>query len=90
MTNQTIVATDAITVTVNGEQNYIRNFSTGETVVYHAMDSKSMEALKKIGFLAGYTGTLVHDHEIALYHFGTDHAECNVHIILYFLLKSDK
>jgi transposase len=28
-------------------------------------------------------GILVHDHETALYHFGTDHAECNVHIIRY-------
>ena len=83
LSNQAVVATDATTVTVNGEQNYIRNFSTEETVVYHAMDSKSIDALKKIGFLAGYSGTLVHDHETALYHFGTDHAECNVHIIRY-------
>ena len=29
------------------------------------------------------TGTLVHDHETALFHFGTDHAECNVHILRY-------
>ena len=36
-----VVATDATTVTVNGEQNYIRNFSTGDTVVYHAMGWKS-------------------------------------------------
>ena len=62
---QDVVATDATTVTVNGEQNYIRNFSAEDTVVYHAMDSKSIEALK------------------GLYHFGTDHAECNVHIIRY-------
>ncbi len=33
--------------------------------------------------LLRYAGTLVHDHETALYHFGTDHAECNVHIIRY-------
>ena len=26
---------------------------------------------------------LVHDHETALYHFGSDHAECNVHVIRY-------
>lgn len=80
---QDVVATDATTVTVNGEQNYIRNFSAGDTVVYHAMNSKSIEALKKLDFLKQYAGTLVHDHETALYHFGTDHAECNVHIIRY-------
>lgn len=80
---QDVVATDATTVTVNGEQNYIRNFSAGDTVVYHAMNSKSIEALKGLDFLGQYAGILVHDHETALYHFGTDHAECNVHIIRY-------
>ena len=81
--NQSTVATDATPVTVNGKQNYIRNFSTKDTVVYHAMSSKSIEALKKIDFLNNYSGMLLHDHETALYHFGTDHAECNVHIIRY-------
>lgn len=80
---QDVVATDATTVTVNGEQNYIRNFSAEDTVVYHAMDSKSIKALKGLDFLNRYAGILVHDHETALYHFGTDHAECNVHIIRY-------
>lgn len=47
------------------------------------MNSKSIEALKGLNFLGQYAGILVHDHETALYHFGTDHAECNVHIIRY-------
>lgn len=81
--NQSVVATDATTVTVDGEQNYIRNFSIKDTVVYHAMGSKSIEALKELDFLKQYAGILLHDHETALYHFGTDHAECNVHIIRY-------
>ena len=81
--NQNVVATDATTVTVNGEQNYIRNFSTQNTVVYNAMKSKSIKALGEIPFLAAYSGILVHDHETALYHYGTDHAECNVHILRY-------
>lgn len=81
--NQEVVATDATPVTVNGKQNYIRNFSIKNSVVYHAMNSKSIEALKELDFLKRYTGTLLHDHETALYHFGTEHAECNVHIIRY-------
>lgn len=87
---QPVVATDATTVTVNGKQNYIRNFSTEGTVVYHAMDSKSIDALKKIGFLSRYSGLLLHDHETAMYHFGTDHAECNVHIIRYLRKNSEE
>lgn len=81
--NQSIVATDATTVTVDGKQNYIRNFSTKDIVIYYAMNSKSIKALEKIEFLKKYSGFLLHDHETALYHFGTDHAECNVHIIRY-------
>ena len=77
------MATDATTITVNEKQNYIRNFSMENTAVYRAMKSKSIDALKKLEFLRQYGGTLLHDHETALYHFGTDHAECNVHMIRY-------
>lgn len=88
--SQSVVATDATTVTVNGKQNYIRNFSTEGTVVYHAMNSKSIDALKEIGFLSQYSGLLLHDHETAMYHFGTEHAECNVHIIRYLRKNSEE
>lgn len=81
--NRKVVATDATTITVDGKQNYIRNFSNGQTVVYHAMKSKTIDEMKELYFLKKYTGPLVHDHETALYHFGTEHAECNVHIIRY-------
>ena len=81
--NQSVVATDATTITVNGKQNYIRNFSIDKTVIYHAMKNKTIAALEKIGFLKKYTGILVHDYETALYHFGTDHAECNIHLLRY-------
>ena len=36
--NEKIVATDATTVTINGKQNYIRNFSMKDTVIYKAMN----------------------------------------------------
>lgn len=83
MLNQNVVATDATVVTVDGEQNYIRNFSNRDTVVYNAMKSKSIDALRELALLNNYAGILLHDHETALYHFGTDHVECNVHIIRY-------
>ena len=81
--DQEAVAADATPVTVNGEQNYIRNFSIQDTVVYRAMKSKSLKALEKLDFLKKYTGILIHDHETALYHFGTEHGECNVHLLRY-------
>ena len=81
--NQAVVATDATVVTVNGKQKFIRNFSIESTVVYHAMKDKKINTMQKLNFLERFSGILVHDHETALYHFGIDHAECNVHIIRY-------
>ena len=45
--NHEVVLTDATTATVNGEQNYVRNFSIEKAVVYRAMKSKAIDALKK-------------------------------------------
>ena len=88
--NQGVVATDATPVTVNGKQNHIRNFSIQETVVYRAMKSKSLNTLGKLDLLKKYTGILIHDHETALYHFGTDHGECNVHLLRYLKKNSEE
>ncbi len=87
--NQPVVATDATTVTVNGIQQYVRNFSIENAVVYHGMQQKTIEALHQIPLLESYTGILVHDHETALYHFGTGHAECNVHLLRYLRKNSE-
>ena len=70
----TVVATDATTVSLNGKQSYIRNISDEKTVVYYGMEKKTKEALGEIPFFNSYAGTLLHDHETALYQYGTDHA----------------
>ena len=81
--NQRVVLTDATVISVNGVQSYIRNFSTARSVLYVGMDKKNLENMKKIRFLQSYTGTLIHDHETTLYHFGGGHGECNVHVMRY-------
>lgn len=70
-------------MTVNGKQAYIRNFSSEQAVLYESMEKKDLESLHAIGFLAQYAGNLEHDHETALYHFGSGHGECNVHLLRY-------
>lgn len=81
--NQKVLYTDATVVTVNGVQNYIRNVSSSNSVLYYGMDKKALKCLDKIPALKKFRGVLVHDHETTLYHFGTDHAECNVHLLRY-------
>lgn len=77
------ICTDATPVKTNGEQTYIRNFSTGDYVLYSSCESKNLETLGKFRVLKDFTGVLTHDHETALYHFGTGHGECNVHLERY-------
>lgn len=81
--NEETICTDATVVTVDGKQCYIRNFSSNKAVLYTAMEKKSINALDKIFFLKSYAGTLEHDHETALYHYGKGHGECNVHLLRY-------
>lgn len=78
--NGHVTCTDGTTVSLNGKKTNIRNFSNENSVLYYHTGKKSVAALQKIPFLRKYTGILSHDHETALFHFGTGHAECNVHI----------
>ena len=77
------ICTDATTVKTDGKQSYIRNFSTEKSVLYVGSGKKDLETLEGMEILKKYVGTLTHDHETALYHFGTGHGECNVHLERY-------
>lgn len=78
--NSAMVCTDATTVSTDGKQTYIRNFSTENSVLYCSSEKKDLDTLGGFPLLDKYTGILIHDHETALYHFGTGHRECNVHL----------
>ncbi|MGL5456518.1 MAG: IS66 family transposase, partial [Enterobacterales bacterium] len=84
------ICTDATTVKTDGKQTYIRNFSTERNVLYSSSESKSLEALGGFKVLKGFAGALTHDHETALYHFGTRHGECNVHLERYLLKNTEE
>lgn len=78
--NSPEICTDATTVSTNGKQTYIRNFSNEKCVLYCGSEKKDLDTLAGLPILSRYTGILTHDHETALYHFGTGHGECNVHL----------
>lgn len=84
------ICTDATTVKTDGKQTYIRNFSTERNVLYCSSESKSLEALGDFKILKEFAGQLTHDHETALYHFGTGHGECNVHLGRYLLKNNEE
>ena len=83
------VYTDGTNITVNGKQAYIRNISTANSVYYAHLEKKNLESMRKLPVLPTYTGTLIHDHETALYHFGIEHGECNVHLLRHLVKNTE-
>ncbi len=88
--NSAEICTDATVVNTNGKQSYIRNFSTENTVLYCSSGKKDLDALSGFPVLKKYTGIFTHDHETALYHFGTGHGECNVHLGRYLCKNTEE
>lgn len=78
-----VLHTDATVISVNGKQEYVRNQSTKDAVLYSAMSKKSIESITENSILVGYNGILIHDHETAMYNFGAGHGECNAHLLRY-------
>ena len=88
--NADVICTDATPVKTDGKQTHIRNFSTESCVLYCSSEKKDLETLGNFKILKEFTGALIHDHETALYHFGTRHGECNVHLERYLLKNTEE
>lgn len=88
--NSHVLCTDATYMTQDGMRAYIRNISSPQSVIYRATETKKLDEMYKIAELTGFTGIFEHDHETALYHFGTGHAECNVHLGRYLLKNTEE
>ena len=85
-----VAGTDATVITTNKKNTYIRNVSTEDAVFYYSSDNKNLDTLRTMDLLVKFAGIFVHDHETALYHFGLDHAECNVHLARYLLKNTEE
>ena len=81
--NSDVLCTDATNMCLDGKQKYIRNFSNLKSVLYAYQEKKKLKVLSTLPILPDFVGILIHDHETALYHFGTEHGECCVHLIRY-------
>ena len=81
--NEHEICTDATPVKTNGKQTFIRNFSSEKSVLYFGCDKKDLKELGSLRIFRKFAGVFTHDHETAIYHFGTGHGECNVHLERY-------
>lgn len=78
--NSNILHTDATTTRCDGKNMCVRNYSNNSYTYLSSTISKSDKCIEEEKILSIFTGGLVHDHEVGMYKYGTEHAECNVHI----------
>ena len=88
--NSAVLYTDGTAVTENGKQAVIRNVSNKQSVIYTALENKKISAMRACVLWSEFLGVFVHDHETTIYHFGTDHGECNVHLERYLMKNSEE
>ena len=81
--NANYVHTDESPININGKNHQLHNYSDDKYTLQYVHESKSKNAMEELGFLPNYIGTLIHDHNKVQYNFGTNHAECNAHILRY-------
>lgn len=77
--NSQVLYSDATYTKESGEETYVRNVSNKTTVIYSPQDNKTIEEIGRTPVLSDFFGILMTDHETAMKHFGSDHAECNQH-----------
>lgn len=81
--NALVLHVDESPIKINGEQYYLHNISDGKHTLQYITKHRSQEDIDEFGFLKKYRGIIVHDHYKMYYNYGTDNAECNVHVLRY-------
>ena len=81
--NSLILNVDESPIKIDGKQYYIHTASNGFYTLQYVTESRSKDDVDTFGFLSMYKGIIVHDHYTLYYNYGSDNAECNVHILRY-------
>ena len=77
--NKKVLYTDLTESKEDKEKIYFRNYSNEETSVYKYCKKKGHDSIKADNILPRFTGTIVGDHDTALYKYGSNNSECNTH-----------
>ena len=78
-----VMHTDCTNARVNGESSYVFVCAVPDGgVLYFARGKKGHEGIKGT-VVEDYQGTLVHDHDVTFYKYGTGHQECLAHVLRY-------
>lgn len=78
-----VLHTDCTNACVNGKSAYVYVCASPDgKVQFYARDKKGHQGVEGTP-VETYQGTLIHDHDVTFYHYGTAHQECLAHILRY-------
>ena len=81
--NSLVLNVDESPIIINGERYYLHNVSNGTHTLQYVTKHRSQEDIDEFGFLKQFKGIIIHDHYMMYYNYGSDNAECNVHVLRY-------
>lgn len=77
--NGTYQHTDETTTTENGKDSYYRGYANAENVLYKYHNHKGDTPIKEDDILNNFIGTIIADHDVGVFKYGTNTQECIVH-----------
>jgi hypothetical protein len=72
--------TDETTTSENGKETYYRGYANSNNVLYKYHYHKGDAPIKDDNILTNYFGTIISDHEVGIFKYGTNNQDCIVHI----------
>lgn len=72
--------TDETTTFENGKETYYRGYANSDNVLYKYHYHKGDTPIKEDNILTRYFGTIISDHEVGIFKYGTNNQDCIVHV----------
>lgn len=85
--NGTYQHTDEITTKENGKDAYYRGYANKKNVIYMYHHNKGDKPIKEDNIITNFFGTIISDHETAIFKYGTSNQDCIIHFGRYCIEK---
>ncbi len=72
--------TDETVTSENGKESYYRGYGNKNNVLYRYHHKKGDDPIKEDNILNKYYGTIISDHEVGIFKYGTNNQDCIIHI----------
>lgn len=77
--NGTYQHTDETVTSENGKDTYYRGYANSRNVLYKYHTHKGDKPIEEDGILTDFFGTLITDHDVGMFKYGTNNQDCIIH-----------